>query len=337
MNTFLGMPEVDRRDAFEVAAEQIGLPPGAVEKDFWVCWTLRTLFEDPDIGGLLAFRGGTSLSKVWGYIQRFSEDIDLVVAPRALGIDPTQLPCIEASKNQNKARSERLVKACEDWASQTVMPIVSRTVGEQSGTSGFTLTPDPLNPACLLLTYPALLPRLDYTGNVIRIELCAKADPDPTESATIQPYVLQQLGGLDPRPETRVTAVSARRTFWEKACLLHAYCHSRGVEVPRRHLSRHAYDLWKLDRAGIGDMCLAAPDLLKSVVTNQRTSFRVNGLEYGDLKQGSLRLVPDERGLRGLASDYAALRDTMIFGPSPEFPDLIEGLRSLEARINRGA
>lgn len=337
MNTFLGMPEADRRDAFVVAADQVGLPPSAVEKDFWVCWTLRTLFEEPTVGRYLAFRGGTSLSKVWGFIQRFSEDIDLVVAPGALGIDPAQLPSVEASKNQNMLRSERLVEACEYWASQTVMPALSRAVGGQSDTSGCKLALDAQNPACLLLTYPPLLPRLDYTGNVVRIELCAKADPDPTEPATIKPYVLEQLAGLDPRPETRVTTVSARRTFWEKACLLHAYCHSRGVEHPRRHLSRHAYDLWKLDQAGIAETCITDPDLLRSVVGNQMTSFRVNGLDYADIKPGSLRLVPDERRLMGLASDYAALRDAMIFGTSPEFSELIEGLEHLESRINQRA
>ena len=336
MRRFLGLPEGDRRDAFAVAADAMGLPPAAVEKDLWVCWVLERLHASPILGQHLAFRGGTSLSKVWGLIERFSEDIDLVVAPEALGLAGDHLPSAEATPTQNQKRVKKLGLACEAWTRDELQPLLSRCLEEALPEGGWRLGTDPGNPACLLLGYPRVVAGDAYYGDNVRIELCAKADADPVEPGIIRPYVLGQLPDLDDQGDVAVRVVSARRTFWEKACLLHAYSSSPGLVRARRNLSRHAYDVWKMARTDIGTAAIADMALLASVADNQKAAFRVNGLDYAAMRRGRLRLVPADDRRAALEADYIGLRESMIHGDSPEFGELMAGLAELEERISGG-
>ncbi len=172
-----------------------------------------------------------------------------------------------------------------------------------------------------------------YVSGAVRIELGGKADADPTEEAVIRPYVLERLPGLDNQGQVVVRVVSARRTFWEKIFLLHAYASAPERERARRNLSRHAYDVWKMAGTDIATAALADRALWESVLDNQMAAFRVNGLDYKAPREGILRLAPDGERRKVMEDDYRGLRRSMIHGKSPGFAELMAGLGALEDRI----
>ena len=133
MDTFLKLTPADQLDAYLEVNLAMGLDAASVEKDFWVCWTLRELFTAPGIGDHLTFKGGTSLSKAWKLIQRFSEDIDLIVDKEILGFGGDAAPDKAPSNKQRKARLEGLMDACRVWVQETLQPALASRVQSALG------------------------------------------------------------------------------------------------------------------------------------------------------------------------------------------------------------
>lgn len=143
MDAFLRLPPEERRLACQQVDAQMRLQAVSVEKDFWVCWTLRELFALPDIGDHLTFKGGTSLSKAWGLIQRFSEDIDLVVDKEALGFGGDAAPEKATSNNKRRERLAALMEACRQWVQEKLQPALAGRLRSALGESGWKLEVDP--------------------------------------------------------------------------------------------------------------------------------------------------------------------------------------------------
>jgi hypothetical protein len=225
----------------------MGLDAASVEKDFWVCWTLREIFSNPDIGGHITFKGGTSLSKAWKLIERFSEDIDLIVDKEVLGFGGEAAPDKAPSNKQRKARLEALMDACRDWVQGTLQPALASRIQCALGESGWQLEVDPDMPdgQCLLFHYPTVFPAsvAAYVRPVVKIELGARSDDWPHEEKSIQPYVIEHFPALDPSPFFSVRVLAAERTFWEKACLLHEETFRPPGKPRKFRMARHYYDL----------------------------------------------------------------------------------------------
>jgi len=199
MKTFLQLPAERRRLAFQQVDAAMGLQAFSVEKDFWVCWTLRELFTLPGMGAHLTFKGGTSLSKAWKLIERFSEDIDLIVDKELLGFGSDAAPDRAPSNKQRKARIETLMDACRTWVKGTLQPALAARIAEALGPYGWKLEvdPDAADSQCLLLHYPSVF-RPEAAGYVppqVKIELGARSDDWPHEEKTITPYVVGQFEG----------------------------------------------------------------------------------------------------------------------------------------------
>ena len=160
MNAFLQIPKQRRLLAFQQVDAAMGLQAVSVEKDFWVCWTLRELFRLPGIGQHLTFKGGTSLSKAWKLIERFSEDIDLVVDKEVLGFGGNSAPGKAPSNKQRKARLENLMDACRLWVQGTIQSAFAARITDALGDSGWKLEVDPemADGQCLLFHYPSVFP-----------------------------------------------------------------------------------------------------------------------------------------------------------------------------------
>jgi len=181
--------EGSRRDAFMIAAERRSLLPLVIEKDFWVCWTLGQLFALPDFGEHLLFKGGTSLSKVYGVIQRFSEDIDLSLSRASLGglADPE----LAASNTQRKLRTEALVAAFQETVTDRLLPALRAQISEalgsqQTGDTGWTLVQDAADPGTIHFAYPRSLDgELAYVRPEVRIGLGGRNDDWPAEDRTV--------------------------------------------------------------------------------------------------------------------------------------------------------
>lgn len=224
MDAFLQLTPAERMDACLELSATMSLDPQSVEKDYWVCWTLRELFTLPGISGHLTFKGGTSLSKAWKLIQRFSEDIDLVVDKERLGFGGQAAPDKAPSNKQCKARLEALMVAARHWVQQTLQPLFAARLRSALGSDGWKLKVDPHMPdgQCLLFHYPsAFAGQSGYLMPHVKIELGARSDDWPHEDRPILPYLAERFPQLVPDGPFPVRVLAAERTFWEKACLLH--------------------------------------------------------------------------------------------------------------------
>jgi predicted nucleotidyltransferase component of viral defense system len=338
VNTFLQIPPARRLNAFRQVDETMGLQAVSVEKDFWVCWTLRELFSLLGVGEHLTFKGGTSLSKAWKLIERFSEDIDLVVDKEALGFGGDAAPDKAPSQKQRKVRLESLMDACQAWVQGILQPALAERIESTLGPTGWLLEVDPEMPdgQCLLFHYPSVFSpeAAGYVRPVVKIELGARSDDWPNETRSIQPYVIEQFPALDPDATCSVRVLAAERTFWEKACLLHEETF-RPADKPRKpRMARHYYDLWCLLRAGVGVKALVQAELFKRVAEHREIFFRFSWVDYSTHKPGTFRLVPPNDHLSHWKTDHHAMLGPMFFGETPTFDELIAAVAEFEKAFN---
>lgn len=332
MDAFLSFTADRRRLLCEEGQQRLGLPPASIEKDFWVCWTLRELFGLPEWGEQLTFKGGTSLSKGWQLISRFSEDIDVVIDREFLGFGGETL-----SNKQQK----RLLKECSRRVQEELRHFLARRLGQAipaSMTWEVVLADESEDPdqQTLLFQYPSLFNgNIAYLRRVVKIELGARSDTEPVDSPIIRPYLAEAFPELLKDSAFSLRTVAARRTFWEKAMLLHEETF-RPLEKRRKaRLSRHYYDLWCLIRKGIAAQAMADHDLFDHCARHRQIFFRQSWVDYDMLRKGSLRLVPPPEQLSAWRHDYEAMRESMFFDEPPGFDEVLESVRRFEEEFNR--
>ena len=339
MDAFAALPNGRRRALCEEAGQLLGLDASSVEKDFWVCWMLRELFALPGIGQHLTFKGGTSLSKGWRLIERFSEDIDVVIDRTFLGFGGDRSPEKAASNKQRMQRLEDLRTACRRDIRETLAPALAARIGRVLSANSWRVEDDPddADGQTLLFTYPAGVRGGGYVRPVVKIELGARSDTDPSATPQIVPYIAEALPDHLGDSKFEVRTLAPERTFLEKVSLLHEETFRAGGEGPPARLSRHYYDLWCLIRAGIADRALADSGLFARVVAHRKIFFRRSREAQESLRPGSLRLLPSEERRRAWKQDYDAMRDTMFFGEAPEFDQILSVVGEFENRFNSPA
>jgi hypothetical protein len=331
MDAFVALTRDRQAQLIERAADELGMSPAAVEKDFWVCWAMREVFRSVE-GPYLTLKGGTSLSKCWNLIQRFSEDIDLVVDRVHLGFGPENAPESAPSRNEQGRRSGAVLERCKRHVHDVLLPILRDAVRDRLRDAPSFLTeldPDAADQQTIILRYESLLASAGHVRPVVKIELGARSGTEPHEERQVRPYVAvpQEIGLED--GSIAVRAVAPHRTFWEKVSLLHEANHR---DWPRDRLARHFYDLWCLERGGVATTAIESPGLFEEVVAHRRVYFRHAAQQ--SLVPGSVRLVPLDASLPAWARDYEAMLPAMFVGEPPSFERLIAEMRSLESRIN---
>ena len=341
MNEFLSFSEDRRRAVCEQAQDELGLPPATIEKDFWVCWTLKKLFNLPEWGSRLTFKGGTSLSKGWALIERFSEDIDIVINRDSLGFGGKMAPDQAPSKKQTRKRLDALKAASQQCVNQVLLPLLAGGISQEMPEAlVWQIDPDPDDPdgQTLILAYPtAFSDQTAYLRQVVKIELGARSDTEPTEKINIQPYLKDAFPNLFPQAHFFVKAVSRERTFWEKAMLLHEETFRPLGKKRKARMARHYYDLYCLIEAGIGHKAIADLDLFGRIAAHRQVYFRYSWVDYDTLCPGRLRLVPPDEQITIWKSDYAAMKDEMFFGKPPTYEDLMETVRKFQDEFNQKA
>ena len=332
-DAFLSLPTAERRDILETAADQLDRPAAILEKDVWICQVLRTLFRIPD-SHPMAFKGGTSLSKVYRIIDRFSEDVDITLDYRAFagGFDPF---APGASKSRIRRFSDRLKSRVDDHVRHVVGPALEAAIREipASGRAALHIGNDGER---VWLAYPSAVdnPHSYLATNVV-LEFGGRNVVNPNERHGIVPDIAALTPDLD-WPTATVTVLSPARTFWEKATLIHVECHRGRLAAGPERLSRHWFDLACLASHDAGRTAIADRALLEDVVRHKTVFFNASYAHYNRCLDGRLCLVPDDDALAGLRSDYDAMRRAGIVGTrAPEFKDLTARLRVLEAEINR--
>ncbi len=305
MDSFAKQPSSERRIYFEQAAAKDGrMSAQLIEKDFWVCWTLRRLFQLPEISGHLTFKGGTSLSKVYGVIERFSEDVDLSIEREHLGFGGESEPERGKSGKDIQRRLDRLKESCQTFVANSLYPELKNAIRELlAGDANWDLTLDADDPDHQSIRFeypPAIETNLShYFAQSVKIELGARSDHYPVESATI----------------------------------LHAICHRPAAASVGVRQSRHYYDLFQLSNSHAGQRALQQFDLLERVATHKSIFFKAAWARYDLAKPGSMRLVPSNERIKELRNDYHQM-EPMLFGGAPDFDVILERLRHLEESIN---
>jgi hypothetical protein len=339
LDSFIALPEATRRTLCEQAGQLLGLDAASIEKDFWVCWTLRELFALPDLGPHLTFKGGTSLSKGWKLIERFSEDIDVVIDRAFLGFGGDLSPENAPSNKQRDQRLEDLKGACQRTIEGVLAPAFEQRIRGKVTAASWRLQGDPGDPdkQTLLFSYPTAIASGSYIRPVVKIELGARSDTDPSTMPTIQPYLAEALPDVIEAAAFQVRTVVPERTFWEKASLLHEEGYRGEGKVPPARLARHYYDLWCLIRAGVADRALADESLFDRVVAHRKVFFRKSRAVQESLRPGRLQLLPGAEHLAAWERDYAAMRESMFFGEAPPFSEILRVIGEFERRFNTEA
>lgn len=329
-DSFLHLPDDERRKILARGAQQLGRNAQALEKDVWVCWVLEQLWTMLK-AGRMAFKGGTSLSKVYRAIDRFSEDIDVTLDYR--GLDPEFNPFAEGvSKNKLKNASERLRALMKGHVDNVVVPALRKRLTEVSAEVPYEVAVSD-NSEKVWVRYRSVVEGADgYMKDEVLIEFGGRNITEPNEKHIVAPYLADFVKELS-FPVAAVDVLVGARTFWEKATLVHVECHRSEFKVDASRMSRHWYDLYMLADHDVGRGALANRALLDDVVKHKKVFFHVGYANYDACLAGALRLVPqDDSALR---TDYQKMVSAgMFFGTVPAFDDVIARLQSLEAEIN---
>ena len=342
MDRFVRLSGDERRRYFVQTAERMGLGLQIIEKDFWVCWALRELFALPDIGSMLIFKGGTSLSKAYRLIERFSEDVDVSMDRAGLGFgDEASDPEAVISGKERRRRIDRLKEACRHKIDNELRPTMIKTIETALGDAqDWSLTVDEDDPdrQTLLYSYPSSLPEATgaYIRPAVKIEMGARSDHWPSDQVRIAPYVTEQFPEAFETTDFIVKVLAAERTFWEKATLLHAEYHRPlDKEIPLR-LSRHYYDTSRLILSGTGEKAAGRSGLLQRVVEHKKVFFPSGWAYYDEAIRGNLRLTPHPGRNQQLEEDYDKMRE-MFFSEQPAFAEVLRILEEWETHFNQGA
>ncbi|WP_005034621.1 nucleotidyl transferase AbiEii/AbiGii toxin family protein [Holophaga foetida] len=339
MSTFALQPAAEQQLIIDQIAARRGILPLIVEKDFWVCWVLGRIYAHPAMAGTLVFKGGTSLSKVFGVIDRFSEDADLSVSPTALGFVEADLD--EApSTTQRSKRAQRLAAACEDHVRQVVQPTLEAAIhallgSPQGGAPWLAFEIDRVaGTPNLWFRYPSVLPQPGgYIAKQVKLEFGALTNQQPTGHHHIQPLLADALGLAFEDFRSPVVALEMERTFWEKATILHAEFHRPADQPIKDRSARHYSDMAALWRHPGRDLALQRMDLLEDVVRHKGRFFASSWASYPTAVPGSLRLCPPQAREAELARDLHAM-SPMFLGASPTLGHILQALAEAETALN---
>lgn len=329
---FLELPADERRLYIEQAALRRNVSPVVLEKDFWVCWLLGILFES-QFAQDLVFKGGTSLSKVFGVIQRFSEDIDLSLSPAFLN-----LPEAGTSRNQANKWMTKAEAACGTAVREQIAPAMEAAVegvlGKRDQRWFEYMTDVNTNSPVLLCHYPSSQPPgFEYLQRSVKMEFGSLTDQQPVGRHPIRPWVAEVLPEAFPDWRCEVVALEVERSFWEKATILHTEYHRPAEKPTPDRFSRHYADTAALAKHPSARKALDQHDLRNRVVGWKRQFFGSSWANYDNAKPGTFRLIPPLARLPALKRDYQAMREMYLTEPA-SFDDILTTLANLENRIN---
>jgi len=329
MNNVANLTHKQREELFIATSRDIDLPEAMTEKDFWICWTLYYLFNLNPWAKQLTLKGGTSLSKCFNLINRFSEDVDVILDWRILNYEKDD-PWTERSRTKqdkfNKEMNEKTIKFLREQFLPCIKNDFNRLLADD-----FDIYIDQVDPHTVCFSYPRIF-GIESILSIVRMEIGVLAAWTPTTNTIITPYSAQVFPEQFENPSTTILSVTPERTFWEKATILHKEAFRTDGRVPPRY-SRHYYDIYCMSKSPVKDLALADLNLLEHV-SRFKTRFYYSGSAHYDLaKPGTLRLIPSELCIPALMDDYEHMKN-MIFGDQPDFIEILRNLQVLEMEIN---
>ena len=325
MSNWLSLDNRDQIDLFAQAGVEAGLPPIAIEKDAWVTLVLRMLFAS-ELSGHIVFKGGTSLSKVYGLIERFSEDVDLAIDRSYLGY----------KDDLSKGEIRKLRRASHDF-SLIKMPDILNAQLEAYG-----IDPDLYNievpntkvsdqdPEIIYISYESVFDEESYLPDRVQIEIGARS--------LNEPFAISSIGSITDKifvdsefmeEPFKVKSIIPEKTFLEKMILLHEEFQKPEEKVRSHRMSRHLYDIYKIHNTRYGSSALKDAVLFRSICTHRAIFTPVRDVDYDALKLSDLNILPTGYLADLYENDYQAMRENMIYGESPDFDKLIETIKTI--------
>ena len=324
MKAVAKLNEQQRKALFSETAHAMGVTGAAAEKDFWISWVLLHVFEDDVLNQYLRFKGGTSLSKCYHAIERFSEDIDLI-------LDWTQLTAEDPSDTRSKTKQNQLNQAINQqeqaYIAETLFPRLHELMGDICE-----LGIDAEDPHTINITYPKAFDST-YLRPQVRLEIGPLAAMLPMQWCDIQPYAAEYFNDVFEQARVAVPTIVLARTFWEKLTILHAEAHRPAdKQLPSRY-SRHYYDVYKLAKSELSQVALKQVDLLTEVVRFKQRFYPSGWANYDSANLEGLVLQPPGHHIDVLKADYQKMQE-MLFGAKPSFEEIIEILTELESEVH---
>lgn len=338
-DSFLQLSAEDRREALAVAAAATGRAIHLLDKDVWLVWLLDSLYQAP-FGEHLIFKGGSSLSKGYQIINRFSEDVDLtydirVLAPELMGQPSTHsLDPLPSTRSQEKRWTKEIRARLPAWIRDQVVPVISTALSKQGLVATVTLEGEKV-----FLEYTPLASGSGYVRPAVMLEFGARSTGEPWQCRLVTCDAAQSINGVV-FPAATAKVMRPERTFWEKATAIHVFC-LQGEFRGGERFARHWHDLTRLERAGIADTAIADRVLASAVAKHKSMFFSEKNsagevIDYVTAVTGGLRLVPDAQALTSLSLDYARmLDDGLLFEDAEPFEELLDHCRELETRVNK--
>lgn len=343
----------ERRRIFQDTADSLSINTAMVEKDFWVCWTLGRIFADEWLGQVLRFRGGTSLSKGYGLIKRFSEDIDITL-DKGLVLTDDKSRALLRSKSSYKEHKQEVSDIAAQYISTIlkdkieglISDMVKVYTDEEYAKAYPKFHSGRIDNKNLHIVFPKVAE--DYAGLLpnILLEVGILSALTPNEPRKFLPYIAEQNNQLGIAPIT-VATIMAKRTLWDKATILHRE-HYRpatkrdgrtGTDIPNHtpeRYSRHYHDLYQMALSAVKDDALADFELLQEVIDYKNLFYPCGwGQTFDACAEGHLRLLPNENNHDLLIEDYEKNTKRMIFGDIPKWNDILSVLQELENEINK--
>lgn len=332
MNDFYKLVDEKKIKILSAASNQVGLPAAVVEKDLWVTSILQMLFNT-DFGCDMIFKGGTSLSKAWKLVERFSEDIDISVNPKVFGVEG------DLTKKQLK----KLRKASSLFVENVLAEKISNAISENNLFDFLKVETEPLGdgdktypePRHIIIKYKSIVPqKFDYIKESIVLEVGARALMEPVNQIHIKSMVEECFPQIETSvSNSTITTAAPQKTFIEKAFLLHELFSVGGDRLFANRRSRHLYDLERMMDKDFAVNAIKDSELCGAIQHHRSVYTPVSGVDYGRDFRENITLVPPENIIKDWEKDYKAMCLSMIYGDKPDFQTLIERMKVLESRF----
>ena len=310
-------------------SDKLSMSKAIVEKDLWVCMILKYLFENFKYKDAIVFKGGTSLSKVYKLIERFSEDIDLALDWKVLGYKSEE-PYEDRSNTKQLKFNDKLNEDTKGFLRDEFLPVLKNDFKDSLKGKDYKFYIDEFDGQTICFDYPKNHKDISIL-QVIRLEIGCLAEPIPSSRRKIKTYIEEVYPEVFDE-NIQVVAVDSLRTFYEKITILHREANRVNGNYPTRY-SRHFYDVYKMLLTDIKEKSFDNLDLLKAVIEFKKKFYACNWAKYDDIMEGNIKLIPSDEALETFSKDYDSMKN-MLFGEKISFDRIISSIREYEIELN---
>ena len=331
----INLNDASRLTSINEASRISGISAKAIEKDWWVILSLKLLFNSP-YARHFAFKGGTSLSKGWQLIDRFSEDIDISLSSEAVNIEYAEKPSKTFVEQLRRAgcffTSNELMEALKAEFRNSQVPEILYSIEAESVRSDM---PD-TDPQTLYVNFISLFDPKPYLPDRVKIEFSVRSLKEPSIKRGMRSLLVTHFPNENYIEENfEILTIQPQRTLIEKMLLLHEeYNRDERGKMRTDRMSRHYYDLFQLGRQDFSSATLKDNDFIEEIIEHRKYYSRLKRFDYSTLKRGSIRIIPSDDVLKALEQDYEIMRAEMIYGHPPTFEEIIQSMKNLQDEIN---